>query len=50
LSWIHSDEARINEGAHMPTGVVAELIGLLEVVEDEGQSPQPAASVQGDWA
>lgn len=35
LSWLHSDEARVNDGAHMPTGVVAELLDLLEVVEDE---------------
>lgn len=35
LVWISADEAMVNDGAHMPTGVVAELIGLLDTTEDE---------------
>lgn len=49
LSWLHSDEARINEGAHMPTGVVAELVDLLEAAEDEDGSPGESGATGPDW-
>ena len=35
VAWLHSDEARVNEGDHLPTGKVAELIGILETLDDE---------------
>lgn len=48
LSWLHSDEARVNDGAHMPTGVVAELLDLLEAAEDEdGPLAQDGEGYQG---
>ncbi|WP_196259176.1 hypothetical protein [Pelagibacterium limicola] len=49
LSWLHSDEARVNEGAHMPTGVVAELVDLLEAVEDEDGGSTPLDDGTSDW-
>lgn len=42
LVWISADEAMVNDGAHMPTGVVAELIGLLDTADEE--EPVPAAA------
>ncbi|RDE10435.1 hypothetical protein [Pelagibacterium lacus] len=46
LAWLQSDEALVNDGNHLPTGKVAELIGILETADDEdGYSPpdpQPA--------
>jgi hypothetical protein len=35
LAWIQSDEALVNDGDHLPTGKVAELIGILETADDE---------------
>lgn len=49
LSWVHSDEARVNEGAHMPSGVVAELVDLLEAAEEE-EPLAPSSGSAADWA
>lgn len=35
LAWVQSDEALVNDGGHLPTGKVAELIGILETADDE---------------
>ena len=35
LAWVQSDEALVNDGDHLPTGKVAELIGILETADDE---------------
>lgn len=41
LSWLQADEARVNEGDHLPTGRVAELIGILETADEEdGYTPR----------
>lgn len=49
LAWLQSDEALVNDGDHLPTGKVAELIGILETADDEEgfTAPTPAAD---DWA
>lgn len=49
LAWLEADEARVNEGGHLPTGKVAELIGILETADDEDgySAPSPARE---DWA
>ncbi|MEQ8444467.1 MAG: hypothetical protein RIB57_01135 [Pelagibacterium sp.] len=48
LAWLEADEARVNEGDHLPTGKVAELIGILETADDEeGYSPPSPQSE--DW-
>lgn len=49
LVWLHSDEAMLNEGQHMPSGVVAELIGLLEAADDEDGMAAPVADGLTDW-
>jgi hypothetical protein len=49
LSWIHADEARLNDGAHLPSGVVAELVELLEADDDE-EAPGGTATDIADWA
>lgn len=35
LAWLEADEALINDGDHLPTGKVAELISILETVDDD---------------
>ncbi|WP_404405312.1 hypothetical protein [Pelagibacterium halotolerans] len=45
LFWVNSDEAFVNEGAHMPTGKVAELIEILESAEMEDEYRPGAAPV-----
>ena len=35
LAWLQADEALVNEGDHLPTGKVAELIGILETGDEE---------------
>ncbi|HWJ86664.1 MAG TPA: hypothetical protein VNS12_01165 [Pelagibacterium sp.] len=35
LAWLEADEALINDGNHLPTGKVAELISILETVDDD---------------
>lgn len=48
LVWLNSDEAMLNEGQHMPSGVVAELIGLLEIADDdEGRGAPAGGYAQG---
>lgn len=49
LAWLQSDEALVNDGDHLPTGKIAELIGILETADDEEGYTAP---VQGadDWA
>ncbi|MCD7059536.1 hypothetical protein [Pelagibacterium xiamenense] len=43
LFWVNADEAFVNDGAHMPTGKVAELIEILESAEFEDEyGPGPA--------
>ena len=49
LAWLQSDEALVNDGDHLPTGKVAELIGILETIDDEDGIAAPAASAS-DWA
>lgn len=49
LSWLHADEARMNDGAHMPSGIVAELVDLLEAAEEE-DNLSPAATPAQDWS
>ena len=49
LAWLQSDEALVNDGDHLPTGKVAELIGILETIDDEDGISAPAASAS-DWA
>ena len=49
LTWLQSDEALVNDGDHLPTGKVAELIGILETIDDEDGIAAPAASAS-DWA
>jgi hypothetical protein len=34
-AWVNNDEALINDGRPLPTGRVAELIGLLSPEDDE---------------
>ena len=46
---VESDEALVNDGDHLPTGKVAELIGILETIDDEDGIAAPAASAS-DWA
>jgi hypothetical protein len=42
VAWLEADEALVNDGDHLPTGKVAELIGILETAdEDEGYSRLP---------
>lgn len=48
LSWVHSDEARLNEGAHLPTGVVAVLVELLET-DDDDDAPMGTSSDTAGW-
>lgn len=48
LAWLEADEALVNDGAHMPIGKVAELIGVLETADEEDlASPMPEGTV--DW-
>lgn len=49
LAWLDADEARVNEGDHLPTGKVAELIGILETADDEDGYSLPARQSE-DWA
>ncbi|SDG36050.1 hypothetical protein [Pelagibacterium luteolum] len=49
LAWLQSDEALVNDGDHLPTGAVAELIGILETADDEDSFDVPASG-EGDWA
>ena len=35
LAWLQADEALVNGGDHLPTGKVAELIGILETDDEE---------------
>ncbi|AEQ50843.1 hypothetical protein [Pelagibacterium halotolerans] len=49
LAWLEADEARVNEGDHLPTGKVAELIGILETADDEEGYALPPSQPQ-DWA
>ncbi|WP_421950851.1 hypothetical protein [Pelagibacterium sp.] len=49
LAWLEADEARVNEGDHLPTGKVAELIGILETADDEEGYSVPSPPEQ-DWA
>ncbi|RIK97854.1 MAG: hypothetical protein DCC74_06380 [Proteobacteria bacterium] len=37
-AWVNSDDALVNEGRPLPTGKVAELIDLLE---DMDEDPEP---------
>lgn len=48
LAWLQSDEALVNDGDHLPTGKVAELIGILETADDEDGYSTPPAAVE-DW-
>lgn len=48
LAWLQSDEALVNDGDHLPTGKVAELIGILETADDEDGYTAPAQSFD-DW-
>lgn len=50
MSWIHADEARLNEGAHLPTGVVAELVDLLAPSEDDDLSPEQGSGSTSGWS
>ena len=34
-AWLNSDEALINEGHHLPSPRVAELVAMLEPEQDE---------------
>ena len=49
LAWLDADEARVNEGDHLPTGKVAELIGILETADDEDGYSLPSRQSE-DWA
>lgn len=49
LAWLQSDEALVNDGDHLPTGKVAELIGILETADDEEGYSAPIPSAD-DWA
>eukprot|EP00873_Tetraselmis_striata_P032747 jgi/Tetstr1/453011/TSEL_040047.t1 len=49
LAWLDADEARVNEGDHLPTGKVAELIGILETADDEDGHSLPSRQSE-DWA
>lgn len=42
LAWLQADEAQLNNGAHLPTGKVAQLIGILETADDEDGYDAPA--------
>lgn len=44
LAWLDADEALINDGDHLPTGKVAELISILETVDDEDGYSAPGSS------
>lgn len=48
LAWLQADEALVNDGDHLPTGKVAELIGILETADDEDGYTAPQQS-QSDW-
>ncbi len=48
LAWLGADESRMNEGAHLPTGKVAELIGILETQPDD-ELARPTAAGDEDW-
>lgn len=50
LSWVHADEARLNDGAHMPSGVVAELVDLLEAGEDDEPDVPTGDGGVSDWS
>ncbi|WMT88103.1 hypothetical protein NO932_05705 [Pelagibacterium sp. 26DY04] len=49
LAWLQSDEALVNDGDHLPTGKVAELIGILETADDDEGYSAPIQSAD-DWA
>lgn len=49
LAWLQSDEALVNDGDHLPTGKVAELIGILETADDEDGYSGPTPATE-DWA
>lgn len=49
LAWLQSDEALVNDGDHLPTGKVAELIGILETADDEEGFTAPTP-ITDDWA
>lgn len=48
MAWIEADEALVNAGDNLPTGKVAELIGILETVEEE-DGAAPASAPAPDW-
>lgn len=37
MAWIHADEALVNDGQHLPSGRVAELVALLAPPEDDDE-------------
>lgn len=37
FTWINADDALMNEGRHMPTGRVAEVIAILESAGTDDQ-------------
>lgn len=47
LAWLQSDEALVNDGDHLPTGAVAELIGILETADDDEGYDIPIAPEDG---
>lgn len=49
LAWLEADEALVNDGDHLPTGKVAELIGILETADDDEGFDAPAMP-QGEQA
>lgn len=49
MAWLQADEALVNDGDHLPTGKVAELIGILETADDEDGYTPPAEGAD-DWA
>lgn len=48
ISWVHADEARLNDGAHLPSGIVSELVDLLQA-DDEDDIPLPSSNDGPDW-
>ncbi len=36
-AWLQNDEALVNEGRHLPTGKVAELIEILSATSEDEQ-------------
>ena len=48
LAWLQADEIPADDSDCLPTGKVAELIGILETDDNESIAPNPP--VQGDWA